>query len=280
MKSSPYCSLLTGFFFGFVLWEKLTGIAALQITHLSVPPWIESGSKESVVLDCEYDLTEKDKSLVVKWFLNNDPEPIYQWIPELKSRHFSYRLEGRVSLNYTVFPSDEYTKYRAIKILRPTIDLSGLYTCTVGSLSGTDSKDKQMIVYSPPTVFMLNYTYISSDKERLRCQAEGVFPLPRLVLYEMTSHSRSRQLTTNLFQNEQLDFTGAYIVEVSKDLTTEELKGDEPRVFKCVLTIPGTEYLAERSVVFYPDATGGHDVAVCVTTALLITSLSIIRLVA
>ncbi|XP_022245345.1 uncharacterized protein LOC106462385 isoform X2 [Limulus polyphemus] len=184
MKSSPYCSLLTGFFFGFVLWEKLTGIAALQITHLSVPPWIESGSKESVVLD------------------------------------------------------------------------------------------------SPPTVFMLNYTYISSDKERLRCQAEGVFPLPRLVLYEMTSHSRSRQLTTNLFQNEQLDFTGAYIVEVSKDLTTEELKGDEPRVFKCVLTIPGTEYLAERSVVFYPDATGGHDVAVCVTTALLITSLSIIRLVA
>ncbi|XP_076323504.1 uncharacterized protein LOC143232231 [Tachypleus tridentatus] len=262
-------SLVSGVLLCFIFGVKLSGLVALQITRLSVPPWIQSGSQEAVVLDCEYSLTEKDKSMVVKWFLNKDPEPIYQWIPELNSRHVSYRLEGRVNMNYTVSPSDDYTKYRAIKILRPTIDLSGTYTCTVGSLSGTDSKQKQMIVYSPPTVFTLNYTYISSDHEQIRCQAEGVFPLPHLNLYEEKSPSSSRLLTSSLNHNKNQDRTGAYSVEILKDLTKEDLKGDEPKIYKCLLSIPETEYKAEKSLVYYPASTDAQDVPVYMRVTVL-----------
>ncbi|XP_022241860.1 uncharacterized protein LOC111085817 isoform X1 [Limulus polyphemus] len=278
MRFELSCPLRRGIFFCFILGVRLAGLAALQITRLSVPPCIQSGSQESVVLDCEYNLTEKDKSMVVKWFLNNDPEPIYQWIPELNSRHFSYRLEGRVNMKYTVSPSDDYTKYRAIKILRPTIDLSGLYTCTVGSLSGSDSKEKLMIVYSPPTVFTLNSTCISGEKERLSCQAEGVFPLPHLAMYEVTSPARPRELAANSFDSEIQTITGAYNVEISRELTMEDLRGKEPKVFKCVLSIPGTKYQAERSVVYYPAATDGHNVPVYVNVTLLATCLLVLNL--
>ncbi|XP_022258594.1 hemicentin-1-like [Limulus polyphemus] len=272
-------SLVSGVLLCFIIGVKLSGLAALQITRMSVPPWIQSGSQEAVVLDCEYNLTEKDKSMVVKWFLNNDPEPIYQWIPELNSRHVSYRLEGRVNMNYTVSPSGDYTKYRAIKILRPTIDLSGMYTCTVGSLSGTDSKEKQMIVYSPPTVFTLNSTYISSDHEQIRCQVEGVFPLPHLTLYEEKSPSSSRLLTSNLKHNKNQDRTGAYSVEILKDLTMEDLRGDEPKIFKCLLSIPETEYKAEKSLVYYPASTDAQDVPLYMSVTLL-TSLLFLYLLA
>lgn len=35
-----------------------------------------------VVLDCDYTLEESlEEGLVVKWFFNEKPTPIYQWIP-------------------------------------------------------------------------------------------------------------------------------------------------------------------------------------------------------
>lgn len=38
-----------------------------------------------VVLDCDYTLEESSvDGLVVKWFFNEKPGPIYQWIPKHK----------------------------------------------------------------------------------------------------------------------------------------------------------------------------------------------------
>jgi hypothetical protein len=39
------------------------------------------------------------------------------------------------------------TKYRAIKLIRPTVDYSGLYSCQVSSLFSQDSKEQTMLVY-------------------------------------------------------------------------------------------------------------------------------------
>lgn len=63
--------------------------------------------------------------LVVKWFLNDDPEPIYQWIPELNSRVASDKLKGKINMNFMVNSGHNYTKYRAINLIKPTTDLSG-----------------------------------------------------------------------------------------------------------------------------------------------------------
>lgn len=61
------------------------GVRGVQITHLFVPEEVRNGTSEAAILDCEYTLTPADLSatsgLVVKWFFNSGPAPVYQWIP-------------------------------------------------------------------------------------------------------------------------------------------------------------------------------------------------------
>ncbi|CAG2162985.1 unnamed protein product [Oppiella nova] len=142
--------------------------AKVEIQSLFVPRFVENGTEDSIILDCLYTLDpNEDSNLVVKWFLNDDPEPIYQWIPELKARHASKRLQGRINMDFTVNTADPLTQYRALNILRPTIDLSGKYSCHVLSLSSQDSEEETMIVYAPPKSFDFNYTRNKDTENQL-----------------------------------------------------------------------------------------------------------------
>ncbi|XP_054152875.1 uncharacterized protein LOC128951650, partial [Oppia nitens] len=142
--------------------------AKVEIQSLFVPRFVENGTEDSVILDCVYTLDPiDDKNLVVKWFLNDDPEPIYQWIPELNARHASKRLYGRINMDFAVNTADPMTKYRALNILRPTIDLSGKYSCHVLSLSSQDSEEETMIVFATPKTFDFNYTRTKDKEEQL-----------------------------------------------------------------------------------------------------------------
>ncbi|XP_076335658.1 uncharacterized protein LOC143238902 isoform X2 [Tachypleus tridentatus] len=237
----------------FLLLLMLKDSGALQITRLSVPSWLKNGSQESVVLDCEYDFTMKDNHLVVKWFLDNDPEPIYQWIPELGSRYFSYRLQGRVNLDYSVSPSTEYTRYRAINIINPTTDMSGMYTCNVLSRAGEDLQKKLMIIYAPPKEFIFTLSYETNDDLRLQCEAKGVFPHPELKLYKMTATEKLQDLAAVVVQMIAHDPYNGYNVTVVKSLNINTLSRNEPTIFECVLTINGTKFMRERRLFYYPD---------------------------
>ena len=62
-----------------------SGTAGLQIISVSVPEVIQNGTKTSVVLDCEYRYEQYEiDGLEVKWFWNDEPEAVYQWIPGKK----------------------------------------------------------------------------------------------------------------------------------------------------------------------------------------------------
>lgn len=120
---------------------------------------IENGTQDSVVLDCVYSFDKiEDRNLVVKWFFEDDPEPIYQFIAEYGTRHYSQRLKGRINLNHTVGDED-YIKYRALSLFRPTIEFSGKYSCHVQSLAGLDVREGSMIVYGmyPLTQFYRSF---------------------------------------------------------------------------------------------------------------------------
>lgn len=41
----------------------------------------------------------------------------------------------------------EFTRYRALRLIRPTTQLSGRFTCSVSSLEGDDLRSKQLVVY-------------------------------------------------------------------------------------------------------------------------------------
>ncbi|GFU20424.1 uncharacterized protein TNCV_2521901 [Trichonephila clavipes] len=120
---------------------------AVEIRRLSVPRWIQNGTEDFVVLDCEYVYNENDIRLVVKWFFEDYLEPVYQWIPELNNRYTSGVLRNRLDLDFAVNTKDAYSRFRALRIQKPSTELSGKYTCLVTSLAGQDSREQVMTVF-------------------------------------------------------------------------------------------------------------------------------------
>ena len=113
-----------------------------------MPKFVENGTLQSVVLDCPFTFDSKiDQNLVVKWFFNEDPEPIYQWIVDLNSRHVPKQYWDLVNINYTVPNTDRWQRGRALNLIRPTVELNGRYGCNVLSIMSQDSAEANMIVY-------------------------------------------------------------------------------------------------------------------------------------
>ncbi|GIY03530.1 ig-like domain-containing protein [Caerostris darwini] len=149
--------------------EMLLVCLGVEIRRLSVPRWVENGTEKSVTLDCDYVYNQNDIRLVVKWFFEDNLEPVYQWIPELGVRHTSGILHGRLDLNYTVNTVDTYSRYRALKISQPSTELSGKYTCLVTSLAGQDSRAQLMTVFDNTVsklVFLTEIKDLFSDIDR------------------------------------------------------------------------------------------------------------------
>lgn len=127
----------------------------LEINPVTTAPTlvIKNGSASNAVLDCEYALNEEDYAtnqmkpgaLVVKWFFNNDPAPVYQWIHSKKPQGLGV-LHGKLNLEYRI-SDDNATMYRALQIINPTTELSGEYKCTVSTFNDERSQTRKMIIY-------------------------------------------------------------------------------------------------------------------------------------
>ncbi|GLH12075.1 Uncharacterized protein GBIM_16831 [Gryllus bimaculatus] len=124
------------------------GAWGVQITELHVPPVVRNGSS-SAVLDCEYSLRSDelrtDSGLVVKWYFNNGPSPVYQWIAGGRPQDLGV-LRGRLDLLYRASDNNAM-KHRALYIVNPTTDLSGDYKCHVSTFADEDFMTKKMVVF-------------------------------------------------------------------------------------------------------------------------------------
>ena len=107
-----------------------------------------------ILFDCDYQYeANEDLRLTVKWFKNKDPEPFYQWLPELNVRHFADWLKPLVDANFVSDPHDSLKRYRSLLIRRLSMNLTGQYTCLVSSLAGQDMRQANLVVYQPPRAF-------------------------------------------------------------------------------------------------------------------------------
>ena len=98
----------------------------------------------------------------VKWFFGNDPQPFFQWLPGRPPQTIGDLFKDRLDLSYEVADSDQFRKHRAIKILKPTTELSGMYRCKVSSFVDEDFMQKPMIVYGKkPSFFIHNWVKTS-----------------------------------------------------------------------------------------------------------------------
>lgn len=122
-----------------------------------MPKYIENGTMNSVILDCQYSLDpETDRNLVVKWFFKEDPEPIYQWIFEHDLRRVPQRYQDRVDANYPPLneTNEPWQQYRYLNLIRPTVEMTGRYSCHVICITSEAHDADTMIVYG--NVFLMN----------------------------------------------------------------------------------------------------------------------------
>lgn len=127
----------------------IADVRNVTISGLRVPVFVRNGSESGALLDCMYSLNANELShnsgLVVKWFFNRSPNPVYQWIHNQKPQDAGI-LKGRLKLDYKA-SNDHSSMYRALKIIRPTIELSGEYKCLVSTYHDEDFMMKTMIVF-------------------------------------------------------------------------------------------------------------------------------------
>lgn len=147
--------------------RRVNGLVINPVT--TAPPLvIKNGSASNAVLDCEYALNEEEYAtneknpgnLVVKWFFNNDPAPVYQWIHSKKPQGLGV-LNGKLNLEYRI-SDDNATMYRALQIINPTTELSGEYKCTVSTFNDEGSQTRKLIIYG-------KFVVCISDKVLLTC---------------------------------------------------------------------------------------------------------------
>jgi hypothetical protein len=91
-------------------------------------------------LDCEYDVEPGEHGLVVKWFLNNIL--VYQWIPPRAPVELAL-FKNRIKRNFTV-SEDPIKKHRGVAVIKPTLNFSGEYSCSVQTFQKTDKKSSHL----------------------------------------------------------------------------------------------------------------------------------------
>ncbi|XP_054724614.1 uncharacterized protein LOC129234578 [Uloborus diversus] len=244
--------------FGFLLIGLLLthGCYAVEIRRLVVPRWIQNGTEDYIVLDCDYVYNENDFRLVVKWFFEDNLEPVYQWIPELNRKHTSGILQNRLDLNFEINTMDSYSRFRALRIPRPSIELSGKYTCLVSSLAGQDSREQVMTVFVPAHEFELGYVETGHNSVNVSCKALGVFPSPVLRLYLRPSSGSPPQAVTDIKLKAVMRPSGAYDAIVYRTFKINEIFSKGATVFECVLELPGTNYVQSKRIAYFPGIQG------------------------
>lgn len=113
---------------------------------MDVPPSIEYGSRNDVVLDCDFD-SDGEQGVEVKWFIDGLVDQIYQWVPETNSSAKALgKLKDVVDVTYRA-SNDKKTMHRALHIVNITKELSGNYSCKVSGLNTEAVATKRMVIY-------------------------------------------------------------------------------------------------------------------------------------
>ncbi|XP_011862184.1 PREDICTED: uncharacterized protein LOC105558869, partial [Vollenhovia emeryi] len=117
----------------------------LIIRSINIPSSVKVGDVDYVILDCDYVLEDtSSKGLVVKWFFN-DNQLVYQWIHG-RSPLADEPAAKYVDLTYKA-SDDPFTEYRAMKLNKPGIDLTGDYMCVISTFEDERAANASMVIY-------------------------------------------------------------------------------------------------------------------------------------
>ncbi|XP_018313614.1 uncharacterized protein [Mycetomoellerius zeteki] len=217
----------------------------LIIKRINIPATVKFNDTDYIILDCDYDLENTSSTgLVVKWFFNTN-QVVYQWI------YGRYPLADEPAAKYVDLTykasNDPYTEYRAIKLNKPGVDLTGVYTCVISTYTDERTANASMIVYSTEEKFELVYrkkVMNNKDGVEIMCIAEGLYPQPTLNISLGNIPERQTDNPTIKLRDD-----GLYNILLRVTLLDEDLP--ETTIVKCLLSISTALYNVSRRTVYY-----------------------------
>ncbi|XP_019868877.2 uncharacterized protein LOC109597582 isoform X2 [Aethina tumida] len=204
----------------------------LVIKEIKGPNSIENGAEDVAILDCDFEASNNENNIVLKWFYNGDLEQIFQWIPPRPTVSRIGKFKDNIDAHYNV-TNDKNTMYRALKLDNIQPNMSGNYTCKVSSDQSEVQMTKQLIIYEPAKSGL--EMAIFPNDSTVTCTANGVFPKPEInisVIGNTTLNVDEKELIS------QDDDT----FNITKVLIYDNSTIKENVMFVCNMTIPGTEY--------------------------------------
>ncbi|XP_011159255.1 uncharacterized protein LOC105195521 isoform X2 [Solenopsis invicta] len=217
----------------------------LIIRSINIPSAVKVGDVDHVILDCDYALENtSSQGLVVKWFFN-DNRVVYQWIHG-RNPVADESVAKYIDLTYKA-SDDPFTKYRAMKLDKPGIDLTGDYLCVISTYEDERTANASMVIYSTEKNFDFEYQKKSIDNKdgvEATCKAEGLYPQPTLdISVKDVPEKQTSKPTVTLRKD------GLYNILSRVDFLDEELP--EAAELKCILDIPRTNYSVTRKTIYY-----------------------------
>ena len=112
---------------------------------------MRSGSQAWVELTCTFQHTlSESQQLDLKWYYSEEEEPFLQWVPstgrdpQIKGSRFS---SGMTVRHRTTNTTEEKRVEQVLRIEKPSMHLSGKYTCRVATFTHEEKKSHTMTVF-------------------------------------------------------------------------------------------------------------------------------------
>jgi hypothetical protein len=123
------------------------GMHCLSLDSVSIPPAHPEGQDLTLSCDYSYNLPESDQ-LVLTWYHNGSPIPIYQWVPALDMgpQVIHDLFKDHLDLTYNA-NDDKFKKHSALRIINPDQRFSGNYKCRVSTFLEEVSQYKDVFIY-------------------------------------------------------------------------------------------------------------------------------------
>lgn len=227
---------------------NFVGVSPVKLDALVVPPFIQNGTLDHVILDCPYHLNPGERDgIVLKWYLNSKTVPIYQWIPPSHPQGLG-SMRHKINLDYEISQMDPYTRHRALFIQNPSVEMSGEYTCKVSTLENEASQSSTMVVYTPPSRLSVQTVSSSYNSVNVTCLVDHTFPRPKVILYHGQNRDRVRIKGAREVVNRYPD--GAWQVFLYAVLEDATLPLEN--LFECEMFLPKTKFRLSRSTIYSP----------------------------
>lgn len=89
-------------------------------------------------------------------------------------------MKNHINVSYTA-STEPLHKYRALAIARPTVNMTGTYSCNVESYDSKDRRSAELQVIKPETDLRVQIEENDdSETVKVQCTVEDIYPEPKL----------------------------------------------------------------------------------------------------